>query len=81
MAIQWLIGYLWLLCCSPSIFRSLCVKMLLRRRRRRKKKKEKKKKKGKKNQEVEEEIEIIPDPYADCMILKFMVSDQKIYTM
>ena len=45
------------------------------------KKKRKKKKKGKKNQEVEEEIEIIPDPYADCMILKFMVSGQKIYTM
>ena len=24
VAIEWFVGYLWLLCCSPSIFRTLC---------------------------------------------------------
>ena len=63
-AIQWLVGYLWLLCCSPLIFRTLCVKTLLRRRRRRKKKrtkkktnKEKKKKRRKKKRVWKKEFE------------------------
>ena len=37
VAIQWLIGYLWLLCCSPSIFRSLCVKTLKKKKKKKKK--------------------------------------------
>ena len=45
MAIQWLIGYLWLLCCSPSIFRSICVKMLKKKKKKKKKKKTNEKKK------------------------------------
>jgi len=41
VAIRRFVGYLWLLCCSPSIFRTLCEEHSMWRTRRRKKRKRK----------------------------------------
>ena len=46
VAIEWFVSYLWLLCCSPSIFLSLLY--LKKRKNNRKKKKQTKRKKKKK---------------------------------
>ena len=59
LAIQWMVGYLWYLCCSPSIFQTLYEDVVKKKKKKKKKIEKKKQTKRKKKKKLNVKHKII----------------------